>query len=73
MEEKLEDRLHRYTTIDVAGVGPTTKKGPPLNIAISLSASLSLGFKRLEVQEGRTQRHQDLQPGSLWTGSRAMR
>lgn len=37
VEEKLEDRLQRYTTIDVAGVGPTTRKGPPLNIAISLS------------------------------------
>jgi len=37
VEEKLEDRLQRYTTIDVAGVGPTTKKGAPLNIAISLS------------------------------------
>ncbi|CAJ1345542.1 unnamed protein product [Effrenium voratum] len=37
VEEKLEDRLHQYTTIDVAGVGPITRKGPPLNIAVSLS------------------------------------
>lgn len=37
IEEKLEERLHRYTTIDVSGIGPTTRKGPPLNIAISLS------------------------------------
>ena len=28
--------LLRYTTIDVAGVGATTRKGAPVNIAISL-------------------------------------
>ncbi|CAE7457989.1 EIF2D [Symbiodinium pilosum] len=37
VEEKLEDRLQQYTTIDVAGVGATTRKGAPVNIAISLS------------------------------------
>mmetsp|Transcript_55835 Transcript_55835/g.130373 ORF Transcript_55835/g.130373 Transcript_55835/m.130373 type:complete len:560 (-) Transcript_55835:34-1713(-) len=37
VEEKLEDRLQQYTMIDVTGVGATTRKGAPVNIAISLS------------------------------------
>ncbi|CAE7868346.1 Eukaryotic translation initiation factor 2D [Symbiodinium microadriaticum] len=37
VEEKLEDRLQQHAAIDVAGVGVTTRKGAPVNIAISLS------------------------------------
>lgn len=37
LEEKLEERMQEHSTIDVAGVGPTTRKGPPVKIEVSLS------------------------------------
>jgi len=37
LEEKLEDRMQQHTTIQVAGVGAITRKGPPMSIAVSLS------------------------------------
>lgn len=37
LEEKLKDRMHEHTIIDVSGVGPTTRKGPPVKLEVSLS------------------------------------
>lgn len=37
LEEKLQERMHEHTVIDVAGVGPTTRKGPQVKIDVSLS------------------------------------
>lgn len=37
LEEKLQERMQEHTTVDVAGVGPTTRKGPLLKIEVSLS------------------------------------
>lgn len=37
VEVKLQERMQEHTTIDVAGVGPTTRKGPPVKIEVSLS------------------------------------
>lgn len=37
LEEKMMDRMHEHTVIDVAGLGPTTRKGPALKIEVSLS------------------------------------
>jgi len=36
-EDKLQERLQEHTIIDVHGVGPTTRKGPPVKIEVSLS------------------------------------
>jgi len=37
LEDKLQDRMQEHTTIEVSGVGPTTRKGPPVKIEVSLS------------------------------------
>eukprot|EP00440_Ansanella_granifera_P000571 gb/GFBE01000618.1/.p1 GENE.gb/GFBE01000618.1/~~gb/GFBE01000618.1/.p1 ORF type:complete len:578 (+),score=174.22 gb/GFBE01000618.1/:1-1734(+) len=37
LENKLEDRMQQHTTIDVAGIGPTTRKGGPVSIFVTLS------------------------------------
>jgi len=37
LEAKLEERMQEHTIVDVAGVGPTTRKGPVVNIEVSLS------------------------------------
>mmetsp|Transcript_30037 Transcript_30037/g.82445 ORF Transcript_30037/g.82445 Transcript_30037/m.82445 type:complete len:593 (-) Transcript_30037:91-1869(-) len=37
LEEKLQDRMTQHTSIDVAGIGPTVRKGPPAKIEVSLS------------------------------------
>lgn len=37
LEDKLQDRLQEHTCVEVAGVGQTTRKGPPVKIEVSLS------------------------------------
>jgi len=37
LEDKLKDRMHEHTIIEVSGVGPTTRKGPPVKLEVSLS------------------------------------
>jgi len=37
LEDKLRDRMQEHTSIDVHGVGATTRKGPPMKIELSLS------------------------------------
>jgi translation initiation factor 2D len=37
LEEKLQDRMHEHTIIDVAGVGATTRKGTMVKIEVGLS------------------------------------
>lgn len=37
LEEKLQERMQEHTVIDVSGVGPTTRKGPPVKIEVGLS------------------------------------
>lgn len=35
--EKMQERMQEHTTVDVAGVGPTTRKGPLMRLEVSLS------------------------------------
>mmetsp|Transcript_56904 Transcript_56904/g.176504 ORF Transcript_56904/g.176504 Transcript_56904/m.176504 type:complete len:288 (+) Transcript_56904:166-1029(+) len=37
LEDKMQERMTEHTVIDVAGIGPTTRKGPALKIEVSLS------------------------------------
>lgn len=37
LEDKLQERLTEHTTIDVQGLGPTTRKGPAMKIEVTLS------------------------------------
>lgn len=37
LEDKLQDRMHEHTTVEVAGVGATTRKGPAVKIEVTLS------------------------------------
>lgn len=37
LEDKLQERMQEHTTIEVTGVGPTMRKGPPVKIEVSLS------------------------------------
>jgi len=37
LEDKMQERMAEHTTIEVAGIGPTTRKGPALKIEVALS------------------------------------
>jgi len=37
LEDKMVDRMTQHTCVDVAGIGPITRKGGPVNINIGLS------------------------------------
>jgi len=37
LEEKMQERMQEYTTIEVAGLPPVTRKGPAMKIEVSLS------------------------------------
>lgn len=37
LEEKMQERMQEHTTVVVAGVGPTTRKGPAVKLEVTLS------------------------------------